>query len=154
MFSGVGCFSIIIAKYNQTVKVVSIDINSDAISYTKENIKANRVYCKVFPVLADSKDAIRESLQGIADRVLMPLPEKAIDYLPYAILALKPAGGWIHLYDFVHVTSREDPVEKSKLKVSVKLDSLNVVFSFPFSRVVRSTGPNWYQTVLDIKIGN
>ena len=48
--------------------------------------------------------------------------------------------------------AREDPVEKTKLKVAQKLDSLGVGYIFAFSRVVRSTGPNWYQTVLDIQV--
>jgi hypothetical protein len=36
--------------------------------------------------------------------------------------------------------------------VTKKLSSLNVAFGFPFSRVVRTTGPNWYQVVLDMRI--
>ena len=82
----------------------------------------------------------------------MPLPEKALEYLPYAVSALKTSGGWIHFYDFQHATGDEKPVEKTKLKVAQKLDSLGVGYSFVFSRVVRSTGPNWYQTVLDIQV--
>ncbi len=152
MFAGVGCFSIIIAKTVPQTKVFSIDVNPTALEYMQENVKINRVYGKVTPLLGDSKDIITAQLQGKADRVLMPLPEKAIQYLPYAVSALKPSGGWIHLYDFQHATGDEHHVDKTKQNVAQKLDSLDVGYSFVFSRVVRSTGPNWYQTVLDIQV--
>jgi tRNA (guanine37-N1)-methyltransferase len=152
MFAGVGCFSIIIAKNFDQIKVFSIDVNPTATQYMKENIRINRVYGKVIPLLGDAKEIIKTELQGKADRVLMPLPEKALEYLPYALSALKKTGGWIHYYDFQHATRNEDPVEKTKLKVAEKLDSLGAGYVFAFSRVVRSTGPNWYQTALDIHV--
>jgi tRNA (guanine37-N1)-methyltransferase len=152
MFSGVGCFSIIIAKKVSQTKVFSIDVNPIAVQYMEENVNLNRVYNKVIPLLGDSKDIIKAQLQGTADRVLMPLPEKALEYLPYAVSAIKKAGGWIHYYDFQHAASSEKPVEKTKLKVAQKLDNIGVGYIFAFSRVVRSTGPNWFQTVLDIQI--
>ena len=102
MFAGVGCFSIIIAKTVNQTKVYSIDVNPVAVQYMEENVRVNRVYGKVIPLLGDSKDIINAQLQGKADRVLMPLPEKALEYLPYAVSALKKDGGWIHYYDFQH----------------------------------------------------
>ena len=96
----------------------------------EENVKINNVYDSVFPLLGDSKEIIQTQLQGIADRVLMPLPEKALEYLPYALSALKKTGGWIHYYDFQHAPRKEDPVEKTKLKVAEKLDSLGVSYVF------------------------
>ncbi|MGA2385567.1 MAG: class I SAM-dependent methyltransferase family protein [Candidatus Bathyarchaeia archaeon] len=152
MFAGVGCFSIIIAKTVPQTKVFSIDVNPTAVKFMEENVKINRVYGKVTPLLGDSKEVIIQQLQRKADRVLMPLPEKAVEYLPYAVSALKPGGGWIHLYDFQHATGKKDPADKTKLNVAQKLDTLGVGYSFVFARVVRSTGPNWYQTVLDIRV--
>jgi len=152
MFAGVGCFSVLIAKAAPETRVFSIDVNPTAVRYMEENVRINRVYGKVIPVLGDSKDVINTQLQHVADRVLMPLPEKALEYLPYAVLALKPSGGWVHIYDFQHATGNEDPLDKTKQKVALKLDSLRLGYSFVFSRVVRSTGPNWYQTVLDILV--
>ena len=152
MFSGVGCFSIIIAKTTSKTKVFTIDVNPTAVQYMKNNVRVNRVYGKVIPLLGDSKDIINAQLQGQVDRVLMPLPEKALEYLPCAVSALKKQGGWIHYYDFQHATGNEKPVDKTKLKVAQKLDDIGVGYIFAFSRVVRSTGPNWYQTALDIQV--
>ncbi|MGB9740922.1 MAG: class I SAM-dependent methyltransferase [Candidatus Bathyarchaeia archaeon] len=154
MFAGVGCFSIIIGKHSCAVKVYSIDINPVAFNYMVENVRLNRLYGKVVPLLGDAKEIIERRLQRIADRVLMPLPEKALEYFPYALSALKRSGGWLHYYDFEHATKNENVVEKVKVKAARRLEELGVNFEIPFGRIVRATGPNWYQVALDIKVGN
>jgi tRNA (guanine37-N1)-methyltransferase len=152
MFAGVGCFSIIIAKTQSKTKIYSIDVNPTAVQCMDENVRINQVCDSVFPILGDAKDIIQTQLQGVADRVLMPLPEKALEYLPYSLSALKHTGGWVHYYDFQHAPGKEDPVEKTKLKVAEKLDRIGISYVFANSRVMRPTGPNWYQTVIDIKV--
>jgi tRNA (guanine37-N1)-methyltransferase len=152
MFAGVGCFSIIIAKHSKPEKVHSIDVNPAAFQFMQENIRLNRVYRRVIPTKGDAREVIEKRLHCVADRVLMPLPEKAFEYLPHALLALKKAGGWIHYYDFEHARKNENPVEKVKLKVAEKLESLDAAFTIPFGRVVRTIGPNWYQVVLDVEL--
>ena len=152
MFAGVGCFSIVIAKKVSSAKVFSIDINSVAIKFMEENIRLNRVYGKVIPLLGDAKTIIENHLQHCADRVLMPLPEKAFEYLPCAVSALKTSGGWIHLHTFEHATKTENPAEKVKQKVTEKLQALGVDYEIPLIRVVRSTGPNWWQLVADVHV--
>ncbi len=152
MFAGVGCFSIVIAKTVNPVKVYSIDVNPVAVECMKENVKLNHVEDSVFPIIGDAKKVIAANLLGVADRVLMPLPEKALEYLPCALSALKPSGGWIHYYDFQHAPGKEKPVEKTQVMVGQKLRSLGVKYLFANSRVMRPTGPNWYQTVLDIQV--
>jgi tRNA (guanine37-N1)-methyltransferase len=152
MFAGVGCYSIVIAKHSKPDKIFSIDINPVAIQYMQKNIKLNKVEEKVVPVQADAKKVIEERMQKIADRILMPLPEMAYKYLDYALLALKPTGGWIHYYDFEHTKKSENPIEKIELKVSKKLHMLGVNFQVVFGRIVRPTGPNWHQVVLDIQV--
>ena len=152
MFAGVGCFSITIAKHANPEKVFSIDVNPAAIQFMQKNVRLNRVYGKVIPLLGDSKELINSRLQRVADRVLMPLPEKALEYLPYAVSALKASGGWIHYYGFEHAAKTESPAEKVKLKVAETLDALGVDFEVPFVRVVRSTGPNWFQLAADVHV--
>ena len=151
MFAGVGCFSFLIAKHSKPSKVYSIDVNPAAVQFMRENVRLNGAYGVVVPMIGDSKNIIEKGLQGIADRVLMPLPEKAFEYLPVALSTLKKTGGLVHYYDFEHA-KREDPVEKTRAKVAGKLDCMNTVIEFPYGGVVRSTGPNWYQVVLDILI--
>jgi tRNA (guanine37-N1)-methyltransferase len=150
MFAGVGCFSIVMAKHSKVDKVFSIDVNSVAFDFMLKNVRLNRVQNKVVPVLGDAKKVVMEKLSGVADRVLMPLPEKAYEYLDYALMALKPNGGWIHYYDFVHAGKGENPVEKMRDKVTAKLSESSVKFEVSFGRVVRATGPYWFQVVVDV----
>jgi tRNA G37 N-methylase Trm5 len=72
--------------------------------------------------------------------------------LPYAVSALKAPGGWIHYYSFEHAAKTESPTEKVKLKVADALDALGANFEIPSVRVVRSTGPNWFQIAADIHV--
>ncbi len=153
MFAGVGCFSIIIARKVPSAKIYSIDINPVAVKYLTENVRMNMVYGRVIPLLGDSKEVVQSRLRASADRVLLLLPERAFDFLPIAVSALKPSGGWIHYYDFEHARKNENPAEKCKFKVAGKLEKMGVYFGFESSRVVRTVGPNWHQLVLDIHIG-
>jgi tRNA (guanine37-N1)-methyltransferase len=154
MFAGVGCFSIIIVKQANSARVFSIDINPTAIKLMHENIRLNKTYGQVIPLLGDAKTIIERQLKGQADRVLMPLPEKALECLPAAVSALKPSGGWVHIYVFKHATKTESPVEKVRLKVAEELARLNMEFEIPLVRVVRRTGPNWFQLVADVHLSS
>jgi len=118
----------------------------------RENILLNRVEGTVVAVHGDARKAIEKNLREIADRVLIPLPEKAYEYLDCALLALKPTGGWIHYYSFEHAKKDEGPVGTTKDKVTKRLRDMEIRFEVPFGRIVRATGPRWYQTVLDIRI--
>jgi tRNA (guanine37-N1)-methyltransferase len=152
MFAGAGCFSVLIAKYSNPKKVYSIDVNPSAIGYMQENIRLNRVCGRLSCLLGDAKEIIKRNLRSTADRVLMPLPEKAFEYLPCALSALKNTGGWINYYDFEHGKKKEGAVEKVRLKVFERLQILGAAFDIQFSRIVRAVGPNWYQVVLDIEV--
>jgi tRNA (guanine37-N1)-methyltransferase len=152
MFAGVGCFSILIAKHINNVKIYSIDINPVAVQFMTENIKLNRLYGKVIPILGDAKTIITNQLKHCADRVLMPLPEKAYEYLPYALLALKQTGGWIHIHTFEHASKTENPNDKVKKKVIQAFNALGVNCQISHIHIVRSTGPNWWQLVADIRV--
>jgi len=154
MFSGVGCYSIAIAKHSEAKKVFSVDINSDAIHFLHENIMLNKVADIVVPFQGDAKTVTKKKLRNIADRVIMPLPERAYEYLDYALLALKPAGGWIHYYDFEHAKKNQDPIQKVEKKVSEKMRLFSIDFQVTFGRIVRPIGPRWYQVVLDIHVQN
>jgi len=152
MFAGVGCYSILIAKHSQASRIYSIDLNPDAVQYMLENVLLNKVQNRVVPIHGNAEKVVQQTLKKSADRVLMPLPEKAYEYLDYALLALKPTGGWVHFYAFEHAKKPENPIEKAEAKVVEKLRRLNVDFEIPFHRIVRGVGPNYFQIVLDVKL--
>ena len=152
MFAGVGCYSIIISKHSNAAKIYSIDINPVAVRYMRENILLNKMADKVLPLKGDAREIVVKKLRNQADRVFMPLPEKAYNYLDAALSAVKPQGGWIHYYAFEHARKEESPIKKAKAKIVEVLKLQNVTFELPLGRVVRQTGPNWYQIAIDIQI--
>ena len=152
MFAGVGCYSIVIARHSEAKKIYSIDINPIAVRCMQENVRLNKVEGRVVPIQGDAKKVVEEKLRKIADRIIMPLPERSYEYLDCAIQSLKQIGGFIHYYDFEHAKKNENPAEKIESKISKKLQTLDVDFNVPFGRVVRVTGPNWYQVILDIEV--
>ena len=119
MFAGVGCYSIAIAKQAEPLKVISVDVNPCAFQYLRENIRLNRAEKTVVPIQGDAKKITENRMQNAVDRVLMPLPEKAYEYLDIALYALKPAGGWIHYYDFEYHKQERRPSRKNQ-KESVR----------------------------------
>ncbi|MEM3677856.1 MAG: class I SAM-dependent methyltransferase family protein [Candidatus Bathyarchaeia archaeon] len=150
MFAGVGCFSILIAKRLREVKVYSIDLNPEAVRLMSINTVLNRVRGKVISALGDSKAVAYNLFKGSVDRVLMPLPEKAVEYLNPALYALKPEGGVIHYQSFVHADKGEDPL-KSALK-ELRENLRDAEFEVEDGRIIREVGPFRYQIALDMKI--
>lgn len=148
MFAGVGTFSIIIARHSQAKLVHSIDLNPDAYRHMVENIRLNKVEDKVIPYLGDAAQVIKEKLIGVADRVLMPLPDLSIPYLKYALAALR-GGGFIHLYLHVHAAKGEDPIDKAVREADEGFRGLGVTWRLSGARVVRMVGPRFYQVVVD-----
>ena len=160
MFSGVGCFSIIIARMQPQTKIYSIDVNPYAYEYMNENVRLNRMEGRVIPILGDVREELKKlGLERVADRVLMPLPEEAHSFLPLAVRALKldkeGAGGIIHYYDVS--TGRKDddlfvmPIKRVRgIISSVFGDSLRL--KIEEKRIVRSVAPRRYHVVLDLDL--
>ncbi len=115
LFAGVGPFSVLIGKRNLKVKVYAVDLNPDAVELLTLNVRANKVENRVFPILADAREIAASKLKGIADRVIMNLPETAIDFVDAACNAIKPQGGVVHFYGFVR---SPDTVENLKQRFS------------------------------------
>ena len=158
MFSGVGCFSIAIAKKQPRTKIYSVDVNPYAYEYMKKNVRLNKVEGRVIPILGDVREELKKTeLEGIADRVLMPLPERAHSFLPLAARALNldKKGSVIHYYDVVK-GRKEDNLFKISFKrakdvlASAFGNSLRV--KIEEQRIVRSVAPRKYHVVLDLLV--
>ncbi len=150
MFAGIGPFSILIAKKHENVKVYSIDVNPDAIEFLRRNVAANRVENRVMPILSDVRQVVKQQLGGVADRVIMNLPEKAIEYIDVACKAMKPKGGIMHYYEFTHTP---DPLETARVRLAEAIKQTNRnLKKILLTRVVRATAPFTWQAVVDAKI--
>ncbi|MGQ9781008.1 MAG: class I SAM-dependent methyltransferase [Nitrososphaeria archaeon] len=149
MFAGIGTFSIIIAKKKKTSINYAIDLNPDAYELILKNSFLNKVDDHVIAFLGDAGRIIEHRLMNTADRVLMPCPEKALEYFPYAAKALKEEGGVIHIY--LHVKSKqmneiiEEIMPLLVLPIDFKISSIK-------GRVVREVGPRLDQIVLDLEV--
>jgi len=150
LFAGVGPFSVLIAKTHKNVKVYAIDVNPKAVEFLNKNIRLNRVESKVHSILGDAKKTVEQRLSGVADRVIMNLPEKAIEFVDAACEAIKPAGGMVHFYSFVDASNTLEDV-KLRFMDAVEKSGRNVE-KILFSRSVRATAPYEWQVVLDAKI--
>lgn len=149
MFAGVGCYSIVIAKHSEVSKVYSIDKNPRALEFMRDNVRINKVGGQVVPILGDARDVIQRHLRGKADRVLMPLPEFARNFLNVALRALKSSGGIIHFYDF----GEEPDLFGPSLEFAREAAGERMV-KLVGSRVVRSYAPKVYHIVLDLLISS
>jgi tRNA (guanine37-N1)-methyltransferase len=150
LFAGVGPFSILIAKKNVDARVYAVDINPEAIEFLKKNIRLNRMEKQVIPIQGGAKQAVEERLLGVADRVIMNLPEKAIEFIDTACKALKPSGGTVHYYAFIRLP---DSIENERRRFSEAAEKAGrKVGTFLSAKTVRATAPYEWQVVLDAKI--
>jgi tRNA (guanine37-N1)-methyltransferase len=150
LFAGVGPFSVLIAKNNADVKVYAVDINPKAISYLKRNIRLNRVENRVIPILGDARQVIEERLFGVADRLIMNLPEKANEFISAACRVVKPSGGVVHYYAFIRLP---DSLENAQQRFSEAVEKTGrKVDTFLSAKTIRGTAPYEWQVVLDARI--
>jgi tRNA (guanine37-N1)-methyltransferase len=150
LFAGVGPFSVLIARKNPEVRIYAIDINPKAVEFLKKNIRLNRVDNRVIPIQGNATQVVEDQLLDIADRLVMNLPEKAIEFVDVACKAVKPSGGIIHYYAFVR---RPDSLEDAQQRFSQAVEKAGrKVDAFLSARIIRETAPYESQIVLDAKI--
>jgi tRNA (guanine37-N1)-methyltransferase len=112
-------------------------------------VKLNKVEERVTPMLGDASKIIKQELHGKADRVLMPLPERAKEYIDDAVAALKDDGGIIHYFTHIGSDSKNDALKACAAEVE---GIMKTRYSLEDSRVVREVGPRFYQVVADLRV--
>ena len=96
MFSGAGPYVVVLAKKTRARTVVGVEKNPVGHQYAIENLRLNKLKnAEVFN--HDCKDL--SFLQRTFDRIIMPLPSHAEEFLE-AALAVAKDGATIHLYRF------------------------------------------------------
>ena len=102
MFSGIGIYPLMIAKYSLAEHIIGVELNRDAHDFGVENIALNKVN-NVTLYHGDVSDIVG-SFGNTFDRVVMPLPKTAHLFIPLALRVLKP-NGLLHLYQFQEKSS-------------------------------------------------
>ncbi|HVX01770.1 MAG TPA: hypothetical protein VHA09_01310, partial [Nitrososphaera sp.] len=99
----------------------------------------------------DASEAIKTQLAGVADRVIMPLPERAREFIGPAVLALKGGRGVVHY--FAHIKADGN---KQRAREAGAEDATEAFAPYAHeileTTVVREVGPRVYQIVADVKI--
>jgi tRNA (guanine37-N1)-methyltransferase len=117
LFSGVAPYCAVLAKHTEASKIVGVEKNPYAHNYAQWNV---RKYKNVELFNCDVKDF---EYKGKFDRVLMPLPKSAEDFLSVAVKFVKK-GGMVHFYDFLH---ENDIPEVAVGKIEKKVEKFEIV---------------------------
>lgn len=110
MFSGVGSFSLHIAKKKPDVEIISMDANISAVKYIKKNIAVNKIY-NMHPIVADAENL---PFKKKFDRIIMNLPHTSLHFLKSAINLMD--NGFIHL----HIIWNKEKLHNLKKKINEK----------------------------------
>lgn len=155
LFAGIGPFSIEIAK-NHDVVIYAFDINPNAFFYLEENIRLNKIKGNIIAENIDVSELkypnnpLHFKLKNWANRIIMNLPEKSLEYLDVACHLLDSMGGIIHHYQFSEKpNSLTDGLEK--LHVSLKKLDWKIVKIFE-KKIVKPFSPKEDLIVIDAYI--
>ena len=147
MFSGVGPYPLLIARHSDAAEVVGVEKNPLAHEYALTNLKLNKKINNVRLYLEDA-GKLPFFLAEHFDRIAMPLPTMAGEFLPVALTMLKKDGGWIHYYVMAETGRFEDAV--SEMKRACEKAGRTLLEA----QVVRCghCGPNTYRICVDARI--
>ena len=150
MFAGVGTFSVLMAKKHQ-IKVYNIDSNLDAYILSIVNSRINRLKERVFSIHGDSQQVLRStSFKDRIDRVLLPLPERAHEFVDISIDCLRPTGGYLHFFSHIKSDTKSGVIPISEAHIRKLFSKYN--FEIEHTQIVRDVAPRLYQTVTDLFI--
>ena len=144
LFAGVGPFALEIGKAQPSAKVVGVELNPDAVRYFEENIRLNKLG-NVDAVLGDVKEVAKE---GWADRIAMPLPKGALEFLDSAFAAAKP-GCVVHFYS---MAEKADGTGGLKEKILEAAKKAGREVEFVFEKEVRPYSASTVQVVIDFRV--
>jgi len=153
MFSGVGTFSIQIAKLCP-VEIHAFDLNPAAYDFLKKNIGLNKLKGKIFPYNMNIEDLVNPSnqvgkrLHNNVDRIIMNLPEDSIDFIDVAGFLMKKSGGILHFYQF---SEKPKAIEITTRTLKEKLNEFDwTIDKLIASKIVKSYSPKAELVVVDL----
>ena len=145
MFSGCGPYSLILGKRTKAKEIVGIEINPLGHKYAVENVALNKV--KNVTCLQGDVRKIVEKLEKRFDRILMPLPKSAGEFLDCA-LRVAHKGTIIHLYDFL----REDEFFKVHDKIKQACEEKKVLYKIVRTVKCGQHAPHMFRVCVDVVI--
>jgi tRNA (guanine37-N1)-methyltransferase len=147
LFAGCGPFPLIIGKRHPAASVVGIELNPHAVRYMKENIILNNLR-NVKGIEGDVREVVPKRFPNFADRILMPLPRGAEEFLDTAFIGAKK-GCVVHFYCFA---PEEDPFSNGIKKIKEMAKRKKRKVKILLKKIVRPFAPRIVQSVIDFKI--
>ena len=153
MFTGIGYFTVPIAKIGRPEKIYAIELNPDSVKYLKKTIEKNKLE-NVEVIQGDSKEEVEKLVEkGIkADRVLLGYLPPPIEFVRYAMKIIKKCG-LIHYDDLIYSGNKEKDIEKTMgmFEEEAKIAGFKRV-ELVNAQKVKSYRPKVDHYVLDIKV--
>jgi tRNA (guanine37-N1)-methyltransferase len=146
LFSGIAPFPLVIAKNAGPESITAVELNPSAHKLAKESLELNKKLKGITLIRADAKKWL-STTKGTFDRIIMPLPHTAEEFLPAALKRTKK-GSTIHFYTFDEKGKFTVAREKAKAackKVKKKCRILRVVKA-------GQQKPGHYRVCVDIRI--
>lgn len=145
MFSGVGPYTLSIAKNTKAKEIIGVEKNPTAHKFAETNKTLNKV-----SNVKNYRGDVRKIIPSLGkfDRIIMPLPKGAEPFLNTALQAAKK-GTTIHFYDFLH--------ENDIPKVAVDKVKSACAKSEKKCRILKTVrcgqlGPRQYRVSVDFRI--
>ncbi|MFB6241953.1 MAG: class I SAM-dependent methyltransferase family protein [Candidatus Nanosalina sp.] len=134
MFAGVGPFPVTIAENSEASRIVGVEKNPEAVAYARENVEMNDLGDRVEIIEGDVRDVCPDL--GEFDRVLMPSPTNALEFLEEALGCVRDGGVLVvysvqprdDLYNGV-IESVESEAKKQDMRVEVLEKRVTADFS-------------------------
>ena len=147
LFAGVGPFALEVGKAHPSAQVVGVELNPDAVRYFEENIQLNKLG-NVEAVLGDANEVVEEKFRGWADRIAMPLPKGALEFLDAAFAAANE-GCVVHFYSMVEKTEGTGEIKEKIMEAAEKAGR---EVEFIFEKEVRPYSASTVQAVIDFRV--
>lgn len=99
MFSGCAPYPCVLSKNSAAKHIIGVELNKEGHEYGLENLQLNKI--KNVSLYNGDVRKVVPKLNKRFERIIMPLPKSAEDFLDLALDTIK-TGGIIHFYDFLH----------------------------------------------------
>ncbi|MCG3226394.1 MAG: class I SAM-dependent methyltransferase family protein [Candidatus Heimdallarchaeota archaeon] len=146
LFTGVGSFPLHIAKNLESV-VYAIDINKNAIECLEKSIPMNKLRGTIHPIHGDCREVVKSIPR--ANRVIMNLPSKSLEFVDIVCDILKPNGILYFYYFTSEKSAKEDMIKELNKKLTKSGWKIKKTLDF---RKVRDSAPREIQACLQVSI--
>ena len=147
MFSGAAPYPTVISKQTKAGSVIGVEINPAGHEYGLINIKKNK--CKNVELYCGDVREVVPKLGKMFDRVIMPLPKTAEEFLDVAIPVARK-GAVIHLYAFYH----EDDFDKARQEIAKYCKNLHREYEIIEIAKAGQHAPRTWRICVDFKLLN